>query len=239
MALAKLDGMEQEDFLKRAEAVREWFAVLNPYEKKGSLFKIEDANYRIENGKLTDEIEPLYVLAVSAKRYALFNLDRKGRPLLRKISAHGLGHLLSPYREDQAPSTIPEPVVSLAELEAERWQHDLWYRIVEAALGETPEQVRLHDLPGFQKPAVSRYAATTPNLLRWFKRYNRGKPYREQVRPFGFLLAYQSSPIATGKATPKPVSAYDKDPRKAAEGCFDRETGSPVSQDQLKSYHEA
>lgn len=57
----------------------------------------------------------------------------------------------------------------LSELEAERWQHDLWYRVAEAALGDTPEQVRLDDLPGFDKPAVSRYAATTPSLLRWFK----------------------------------------------------------------------
>src|SRR5215216_4973922 len=195
MALAKLDGMEQEDFLKRAEAVREWFAVLNPYEKKGSLFKIEDANYRIENGKLTDEIEPLYVLAVSAKRYALFNLDKRGRPLLRKISAHGLGHLLPPYQEDKAPSRIPNPIVTLAELEAERWQHDLWYRIVEAALGDTPEQVRLDDLPGFDKPAVSRYAATTPKLLRWFDRHNEEKPYRKRVRPFGFLHAYQTGAL--------------------------------------------
>ena len=153
MALAKPDGMGQEDFRKRAEAVREWFTSLNPYEKEGSLFKLEDANYRIEDGKRhTTSLERLYVLAVSAKRYALFNLDEQGRPLLRKISAHGLGHLLPPYGEDQAPSAIPEPIVPLAELEAERWQHDLWYRIVEAALGDTPEQVRLDDLPGFGNP---------------------------------------------------------------------------------------
>jgi len=62
---------------------------------------------------------------------------------------------------------------------------------------------RLEKGPESARPAHSRtseplvpgivYAATTPNLLRWFKRYNRGKPYREQVRPFGFLLAYQSA----------------------------------------------
>jgi hypothetical protein len=97
-----------------------------------------------------------------------------------------------PYGEDQSPSAIPDPIVSLSELEAERWQHDLWYRIVEAALGDTPMQVRLDDLPGFERPAVSRYAATTPKLLRWFDRYNEGKSYSEQVKPFGFLLAYQT-----------------------------------------------
>jgi hypothetical protein len=239
MALARPEGMEQADFLERAEAVREWFTALNPYERKGSLFKIEDANYSIEDGKLTDQLEPLYVLAVSAKRYALFNLDEQGRPLLRKISAHGLGHLLPPYGEHQAPSAIPEPIVPLGELEAERWQHDLWYRIVEAALGEAPEQVRLDDLLGFEKPAVSRYAATTPNLLRWFEWYNRGKPYGEQVNPFGFLLAYQPNPLASGRTDLKPVSAFDRDLEKAVSTCFDRRSGDPVPTEQLKSYHEA
>jgi hypothetical protein len=175
------------------------------------------ANYGIENGDQTDELEPLHVLAVSAKRYALFNLDEQGRPLLRKISAHGLGHLLPPYGEDQAQSAIPEPIVSLAELEAERWHHDLWYRIVEAALGDTPEQVRLDDLPGFERLAVSRYAATTPRLLRWFDRHNEKKSYSEQVRPFGFMLAYQSVASSPSRQElPRPVSAYDKDLGKAA-----------------------
>jgi hypothetical protein len=158
---------------------------------------------------------------------------------LRKVSAHGLGHLLPPYGEDEAPKQIPKPAVPLSELEAERWQYDLWYRIVEAALGDTPEQVQLDDFLDFEKPAVSRYAATTPNLLRWFKGYNCGKPYREQVKPFGFLLAYQAGLMATGKAPLKPVSAYDKDLGKAAEGWFDRETGEPISPQSLKTYQEA
>lgn len=38
MALARPKGMEQEDFLKRAESVREWFTALNSYERKGTLF---------------------------------------------------------------------------------------------------------------------------------------------------------------------------------------------------------
>ena len=120
MALARPDGMEQGCFLERAEAVREWFAALNPYEKKDDLLKLEDANHRIEDGKPADGIEPLYVLAVSAKRYALFNLDERGRPLLRKISAHGLGHLLPPYQNDQAPSVISEPIVHV-QLEQALW----------------------------------------------------------------------------------------------------------------------
>ncbi len=240
MALAKPEGMDQSDFLERATQVSEWFATLNPYEHKGPLFKLEDANYAVKDGKQPDQLESLYCFAVSAKRYTLFNLDERGRPVLRKASAHGLGHLRPPYEEDKAPRSIPKPVVSLGEIGVERWQCDLWYRIVEAALGDAPEQVRLEDLPGFQGPAVSRYAATTPNLLRWFDRYNNGKPYRNQVKPFNFLLSYQPGyNVPGGKAPPKPVSAYDKDIEKAAAGCFNRQTGEPVPQEFLKTYQEA
>ena len=45
--------------------------------------------------------------------------------------------------------------------------------------------------------------------------------------------------MAMGRAAPKPVSAYDKDLGKAAEGCFDRETGEPVRPERLKSYQDA
>lgn len=240
MALAKPGEMDEADFMERAERVRSWFTALNPYEHKGPLFKIEDANYRVERGKKTDQLEPLYSFAVSAKRYALFNLDKRGRPVMRKVSAHGLGHLLSPYDEDEAPKKIPKPTVSLSDLGGvERWQHDLWYRIIQAALRDTPEQVRLDGLPGLQKPAVSRYAATTPNLLRWFKKYNAEKPYREQVRPFGFLIGLQSRFVGPGSKHSKPVSPYERDPERAAEACFDRNTGEPIARNHLKSYREA
>ncbi len=240
MTLAKPEGMDAADFLERAWRVSGWFAPLNPYEHKGPLFKLEDANYGVKDGKQTDHLEPLYCLAVSAKRYALFNRDKHGRPVVRKASAHGLGHLLAPYADEQAPRDIPAPVVSLGEIGVERWQYDLWHRVVEAALGDTPEQVRIDDLPGFQGPAVSRYAATTPNLLRWFDGYNRGKPYRNRVKPFNFLLSYQPGfGISGSKAPPKPVSAYDKDLTRATAGCFDRQTGEAVTQESLKTYKEA
>jgi hypothetical protein len=54
-----------------------------------------------------------------------------------------------------------------------------------------PERVQLDDLPGYDRPVVSRYAATTPALLSWFERFNRGKSYRDRVKPFNFLLAFQ------------------------------------------------
>jgi hypothetical protein len=54
------------------------------------------------------------------------------------------------------------------------------------------------------------------------------------------LLAYQgeASPFFS-EDLPRPVSAYDRDLDKAAEGCFDRETDKPVPQDRLKSNRDA
>lgn len=259
MALAKPHGMSREDFLQRAEQVHQWFDPLNPYAEKGPILKIEDANYRIEGGKTTETLEPLYCWAVSSKRYALFNLDGQGRPILRKASAHGLGHLLPPYREDDSPNVIPSPIVPLPEIGVERWQYDLWYRIAEAGLLNVPDQVDIGDLPLLDRPAASRYAATTPVLLRWFKGYNEGKLYRAQVRPFNFMLAYQgqrvmaepspqpsenTSAIPKGRRErlphlPRAVAPYNRSPKAAALVCFDRATGQVVHPEQLKSYGRA
>jgi hypothetical protein len=93
MAIAKTDGMSNTEFTTRVQHIREWFVPLNPYGSNESLLKLEDANFSPRN---TEALEPLYCYTISSKRYALFNLDAKGRPILRKASAHGLGHLRSP-----------------------------------------------------------------------------------------------------------------------------------------------
>lgn len=244
MALACPDGMEDADFVKRAQRVQEWFERLNPYERQQGLFKLEDANFGIGGGGVAGVLEPLYCFAVSAKRYALFNIDAQGRPVLRKASAHGLGHLTAPYEAKDAPVSILEPQVSLHEIGVERWQYDLWYRIVQAALEGHPQQVDFDGLPGFEKRAVSRYAATTPRLARWFKGYNTGRPYREQVRPFGFLdafLAKSRGQLGTNATAelPRAVAPFDRDPDVAVMQCFDRQTGQLVRPQSLKSYRQA
>lgn len=245
MALACPPGMEEAEFVERARRVQEWFEQLNPYERQHGLFKLEDANFVLDGDGVSTQLEPLYCFAVSAKRYALFNVDAAGRPVLRKASAHGLGHLIAPYESGNAPVSILEPQVPLHELGVERWQHDLWYRIIEAALRGHAQQVDFNGLPGFEKQAVSRYAATTPRLARWFKVYNAGRPYREQVRPFGFLDAFLSKSrgqLGAGLAAaepPRAVAPFDRDLAIAVEHCFDRETGEPVRPEVLKTYRQA
>jgi hypothetical protein len=56
MALAKPEGMDHEVFLTKALSICEWFTPLNPYEQIGPLFKIEDTNYTLKDGKPTNTL---------------------------------------------------------------------------------------------------------------------------------------------------------------------------------------
>ena len=109
LAIAKPDGMDQAEFFERAQSICDWFSPLNPYEKKGPIFKIEDANYPIAESADGSKFEPLFCYCISAKRYALFNLGKSGEIIIRKASAHGLGQYLPPYEADDAPHPFPRP----------------------------------------------------------------------------------------------------------------------------------
>jgi hypothetical protein len=203
MAIAKPAEMDDTTFYSRAKTVCAWFEPLNPYEKKGSLFKIEDANFALGTGSQEKQIAPLYALCVSSKRYVLFNLSEDGDPVIRKASAHGLGHLLPPYSGQDAPISIPASAIPLSVIGVERWQYHLWYQIIRAELKGNPDQVDLTYHEALGKPAASREpraataGATTPKLLRWFKRFNQNRLYRDQVKPFNFLICFQGRPQLT------------------------------------------
>lgn len=254
LAIAKPDHMDETDFAARCARVIGRFEHLNPFEKAGSILQVESVNFDLDTKRPT----PLYAYAISAKRYALFNMGRDGAPILRKASAHGLGHLRSPYDDSAAPQHLPAPQRPSAELGVSRWQHDLWLRIVAAALAGAPDRVDLSALPNMDAPAVSRYGATSPGLLAWFKLWNAGKPYRDQVKPFGFMLAFQgrnglwaeAQPLdldaLPGRGRPKrvtpklsPVGPFERDPVAASAAAFDRETGAPLRSDKLMTYAEA
>jgi hypothetical protein len=255
LAIAKPDNMDQSEFFERAQSICDWFSALNPYEQKGPIFKIEDANYPIVKSAGNSQFEPLYCYCISAKRYALFNLGPTGEIIIRKASAHGLGQYLPPYEADDAPQSIPPPAIELSEIGVDRGQYDLWYRIIRGDLDGHPDQVDLSYHDALKQPAVSRYGATTPALLKWFAKFNRGREYPDQVKPFNFLNAYHARPQfelpdAEQWAKPKrgrppkqsdvkPVSAFNKNIREAAKTAFDRETGKPVAASLLMTYAEA
>jgi hypothetical protein len=254
MAIAKPDGMDQAEFFERAQSICAWFSSLNPYEQKGSIFKIEDANYQIAGDSVGGTLEPLFCYCISSKRYVLFNVGPCGEVIIRKASAHGLGHYLAPYEPEDAPQSIPAPSVALDKIGVDRWHYDLWHTVITAALAGHSDQVDLSYHPGLSEPAVSRYGATTPKLLGWFKQLNGGREYRDQVKPFNFLIAFQGRRHLTetdgGPWTPKrgrprkvspirPVAPFSRNISEAAKTAFDRETDKRVESESLVTYAEA
>ncbi|MCW4463110.1 hypothetical protein OK349_15455 [Sphingomonas sp. BT-65] len=248
LAIAKPSDLSRDTFHERVIKIVDWFAALNPYDFAGSILEIEEVNQSLETG----EPEPLHCLAISSKRYALFNLGRDDRPILRKVSAHGLGHLLSPYQAGETNAGIPAPHPSVLGEGIAHWHCDLWYRIVSAALNGTLDRLSFANDTVMRRAALSRYAATSPDLLRWFNPYNSTRAYRDQVKPFNFMLAMSEAaqlncePVIGKRkrgrprkvAKRRPVAPFDQDVAKAADHAFDRDTGLPVPVGHLKTYAE-
>ncbi|HKW16420.1 MAG TPA: hypothetical protein VJO35_02810 [Terriglobales bacterium] len=151
------------------------FRKLSPYRQKSrSILKIEIDNYDLTTG----EQRQVYCFAISSKRYALFLLDENGEPaLLQKgvnnpedrWSEHGLGHLRNPLD---------------FESEDRGWIHTAWLNIVRRALGLPIEPLSFEHFP-----AVGRITITSPKVLRAVGKMNRGKTYKDRLKPFNFLLS--------------------------------------------------
>jgi hypothetical protein len=187
---------------------------------------------RIKTESKSGDMPTIGVNYLSADRPLWFtladcNLDRHGKPLIRKASAHGLGHYASPYGDEGEARADRDSGVR-------RWEEDVWKQIISAARGEKPREVDYAYRREMMKPARSRYGATRPAVLGWFKRYNEGRPYAEQVKPFNFLLTFfarRQEDLATEDPahewTPKledmhPVAPYENDIDKALHRVFDR-----------------
>ena len=142
----------------QVDAIRERFAALNPYDREavhGTILKLEDENFTDER---REERCELYCYAVSEKLYALFTLDERGEPVIRKYSSHVLGQYRSPMQGDR-----------------HGWIIDAWKREIRASLGRPAEPFAWE-----QYPAVSQLTLTTWNVFEPYRENNR-------LRPFDFL----------------------------------------------------
>ena len=104
--------------MPRVDQIIARFTTLNPYDQTlvpGSVLELEEWNFDQQTG----ERRQLYCYAISAKRYALYNLAPDGTPVMRKPSEHGLGHLMNPIDSDAKNRDLA-------------WQ--VWQQIVEDAL---------------------------------------------------------------------------------------------------------
>jgi hypothetical protein len=78
LAIANAAGLPEPEFVERVEAVRAWFEPLNPYDAKGSILQLEKVNFPVGEHRNPAALRPVNCLAISAKRYALFDRAEGG-----------------------------------------------------------------------------------------------------------------------------------------------------------------
>lgn len=223
-AFADTDSMAIVGPTEVVRAVRLRFAHLTPYAFGGDLLKIEEENQPVSRAAADPS---LYCLAISAKRYVLFNIADDGSIIIRKQSEHGLGHLLSPVPGEGSKG----------------WMDELWAAIVKWARRDAPQPAAA--LPFANLPALGKFPIMRPIVLERLGkiRTRRGRGATMEVRlqhtlvvrPFNFLLAaypdtgditsggeaYWKDPEPRGRWRPsrlkqpiRPIAPYEQDPRK-------------------------
>lgn len=167
--------------------IQSYFQQLTPYAFPHELFKLEKENFG-EDGKT---VEPLFFYGISSKRYVLYSM-RDGRPHIRKYSSHGLGHLMNPF------ANVPD----------REWEKEIWQAILDEVHGLTTNERT--DRYGAQH-AISQMTIGTWDVMRRFKRMNKGKPYSGQIKPFNFALVGTSCEMDQRTCQPiRPLAPFDK-----------------------------
>ncbi|WP_269851490.1 hypothetical protein [Methanosarcina horonobensis] len=119
---------------------------------------------------------------------------------------HGLGHLTNPFHK----------VVK-------DWHGEIWQDILKLHYGQTTEDDIEEKYSSFS--AISQLTVTTSNVLRKFKKLNKGKPWKEQIKPFNFCLVGTHAFEENGKVV-KPLAPFTKNSQKIVHEPFiDYETG--------------
>ena len=169
----------------QVEAIRSRFASLNPY--------AIDA----VPGTILNSEEQALCYVISAKRYALYHVvdGRVTLSMKKPPSEHGLGHLADPSREDhsedepEGEDPDDEEVLKPRAL-GRPWIAEAWRWLLSDEEGlECAEPAWLDRL------AISRLAISSPMMLRPFEAMNKGKPYRDQIKPYNFMLAAHVAPF--------------------------------------------
>jgi hypothetical protein len=205
------------------------FNTLSPYDPELGL-----PVWKIEHESDTREV---WCLAISAKRYALYELTEDGSPRLQRLregdddaateddkslvawSEHGLGLYLDPLANEHGePRRDAEGNVV--------WIREAWEWIIARAHGLDPA------LPTWAtQPGLTRFTVSSPNIAKWFDGQDRNRPRDERMRPAAFgILAHPDPMLSTASGDAKPATIYEPDSARWATLPFrDRATGLPLT----------
>ena len=136
-----------------------------------SLYPYDDNPERalLEMEKDSQTHDPLYIYAVSAKRYATFVLDStKGQPAIVEAKTHGLA-----YAKPKASSE-----------DGDTWEKAIWRHLISHALGQKFQD----NLPAWLKEVVTMpMGVTTPYLYQQIQRFRQGNNYATRIKPWNFF----------------------------------------------------
>jgi hypothetical protein len=152
------------------------------------------------------EREDVRCFAISAKRYALYHRVGDSVEIVNP-SEHGLGALIG----------------ETANVKEERLPWKVWQSVLDREFGVTPDTL-------LEGVARRRFPINKPALYRRFAKFNRGKAYMDQVKPWNFLQALTAA-YHTGDES-VPIAPFEPSLQKSKKlEWIDLHTGNAVKID--------
>lgn len=141
---------------RRVELLQTFFRSLNPYSEVSETIKVED------DKKNKKPLHDVWFYGISAKRYVLYDYEEAtGNIIIRKHSAHGLGHL--------------------QDVDEERW----WLDIL--LLHHHPHLKQQILAKYGDKVAFSQLTISKHDILQRFEGLNERRQLKNKIKPFNFV----------------------------------------------------
>jgi hypothetical protein len=179
---------------QHTKEIQEFFQPLNPYNFDADIFKLEYSKK--------------WFYGISSKRYCLYDIV-DGTIVIDddKYSAHGLGHLLDPFKNKPDDKST--------------WHKDVWKDIVDLHYDKVTRESLIEKYGN--KYALQQLSVSTPRILNRFKKRNFGKDYHSQIKYSNFTILGFSNVVnpETGESI-KPFAPYQNPAKHAVYGkCVD------------------
>ncbi|WP_445475701.1 DNA polymerase [Methanococcoides methylutens] len=174
-----------------ADALIDFFQPLSPYDSKIPLLKKEWDN--------------VLFYGISSKRYSLYTLN-EGRIELagmgedRSYKLHGLGHLANPFPNKD-----------------DDWHAQIWYDMLGLHHGKTTYEEIIEKYGMLY--SLSKFTVSTPEILNYFKAFNKLRPWKKRIKPFNFAYTGFQTTLE-GNMPVKPLVPYTSDSQTAVYGKF-------------------
>ncbi|KXS40223.1 MAG: DNA-directed DNA polymerase B, partial [Methanolobus sp. T82-4] len=162
--------------------------------------------YNLDIPLLKPEKVDYWFYGISSKRYPLYKF-RKGKIIFKDYKLHGLGHLTNPFSKDGKGD----------------WHEEIWEDLLQLEYDMISSRDIVEKYSNMY--AISKLAVSTPNVWNRFKKLNKGKSWKEMIKPFNFFLVGFQAVEKDGRAI-KPLAPFCDNPQKIVHEPFiDYETG--------------